>query len=122
MQQAVIARVGEERSFLGPLAAGVAAGLASSIVRVPTEVVKTRMQTGGWAGGRAWRWAAAGLVSWAAACFFAGISSRSTGWLCLALDWVPLVGAFWLGSFGNAEGWLAAERSCLQGPAPTKAH
>lgn len=46
MQQAVLRRVGEDKSFLGPLAAGVAAGLTSSIVRVPTEVVKTRMQTG----------------------------------------------------------------------------
>ena len=39
--------VGEQQQFLGPLAGGVAAGLASSLVRVPTEVVKTRMQTGG---------------------------------------------------------------------------
>jgi solute carrier family 25 S-adenosylmethionine transporter 26 len=45
--QAVMARVGEQQQFLGPLAGGVAAGLASSLVRVPTEVVKTRMQTGG---------------------------------------------------------------------------
>lgn len=46
VKKAVIASQPEERSFLGPLAAGVAAGLASSIIRVPTEVVKTRMQTG----------------------------------------------------------------------------
>jgi solute carrier family 25 S-adenosylmethionine transporter 26 len=46
VKQAVTARVPAERSFLGPLAAGAAAGLASSIVRVPTEVIKTRMQTG----------------------------------------------------------------------------
>ncbi|PSC68296.1 putative S-adenosylmethionine carrier chloroplastic isoform X1 [Micractinium conductrix] len=46
VKQAVMARVGEQRHYLGPLAGGVAAGLASSLVRVPTEVVKTRMQTG----------------------------------------------------------------------------
>lgn len=46
VKKAVIASQPEERSFLGPLAAGVAAGLVSSIIRVPTEVVKTRMQTG----------------------------------------------------------------------------
>lgn len=46
-----MARVGEQQQFLGPLAGGVAAGLASSMVRVPTEVVKTRMQTGGRPGG-----------------------------------------------------------------------
>jgi hypothetical protein len=38
--------VSEQQQFLGPLSGGVAAGLASSMVRVPTEVVKTRMQTG----------------------------------------------------------------------------
>jgi solute carrier family 25 S-adenosylmethionine transporter 26 len=46
VKAAVVAAVPPERDFLGPLAAGVAAGLASSVVRVPTEVVKTRMQTG----------------------------------------------------------------------------
>ena len=46
VKQAVTAAVSPDQSFLGPLAAGVAAGLASSVVRVPTEVVKTRMQTG----------------------------------------------------------------------------
>lgn len=46
VKQAVTAAVPAEQGFLGPLAAGVAAGLASSIVRVPTEVIKTRMQTG----------------------------------------------------------------------------
>ncbi|EFN52011.1 hypothetical protein CHLNCDRAFT_27414, partial [Chlorella variabilis] len=46
VKQAVMRRVGEQQSYLGPLAGGVAAGLASSLVRVPTEVVKTRMQTG----------------------------------------------------------------------------
>jgi solute carrier family 25 (mitochondrial S-adenosylmethionine transporter), member 26 len=46
VKQAVIAAVPPEQNFLGPLAAGVAAGVASSVVRVPTEVIKTRMQTG----------------------------------------------------------------------------
>ena len=46
VKQAVAAAVSEDRAFLGPLAGGVAAGLASSIVRVPTEVIKQRMQTG----------------------------------------------------------------------------
>ena len=36
--------------FLGPLVAGAAAGLASSIVRVPTEVVKQRLQAGQFGG------------------------------------------------------------------------
>eukprot|EP01025_Chloroclados_australasicus_P006055 TRINITY_DN11990_c0_g3_i2.p2 TRINITY_DN11990_c0_g3~~TRINITY_DN11990_c0_g3_i2.p2 ORF type:complete len:354 (+),score=33.87 TRINITY_DN11990_c0_g3_i2:112-1173(+) len=35
-----------ERSHLAPLGAGTIAGLAASVVRVPTEVVKQRMQTG----------------------------------------------------------------------------
>ena len=38
--------VRSDRQFLAPLAGGIAAGLAASIVRVPTEVVKQRMQTG----------------------------------------------------------------------------
>lgn len=46
VKQAVIKSQPSERAFLGPLAAGVAAGIASSVIRVPTEVVKTRMQTG----------------------------------------------------------------------------
>ncbi|KAL4451237.1 hypothetical protein ABPG77_009309 [Micractinium sp. CCAP 211/92] len=46
VKQFVMGRVSEQQQFLGPLAGGVAAGLASSLVRVPTEVVKTRMQTG----------------------------------------------------------------------------
>lgn len=46
VKQAVIKSQPDDRAFLGPLAAGVAAGLASSVIRVPTEVVKTRMQTG----------------------------------------------------------------------------
>lgn len=36
--------------FLGPLVAGAAAGLASSVVRVPTEVVKQRLQAGQFGG------------------------------------------------------------------------
>ncbi len=39
-------RVRDDRQFLAPLAGGVAAGFAASVVRVPTEVVKQRMQTG----------------------------------------------------------------------------
>lgn len=39
-------RVPENRSFLGPLGAGSAAGLAASVIRVPTEVVKQRLQSG----------------------------------------------------------------------------
>lgn len=35
-----------DQSWLGPLVAGAAAGAAASIVRVPTEVVKQRMQAG----------------------------------------------------------------------------
>ena len=46
VKQAVIKSQPDDRAFLGPLTAGVAAGLASSVIRVPTEVVKTRMQTG----------------------------------------------------------------------------
>ena len=39
-------RVPENRSFLAPLGAGSAAGLAASVIRVPTEVVKQRLQSG----------------------------------------------------------------------------
>jgi solute carrier family 25 S-adenosylmethionine transporter 26 len=46
VKQAVMRSQPADRAFLGPLSAGVAAGLASSVIRVPTEVVKTRMQTG----------------------------------------------------------------------------
>ena len=45
VKRLVAARVGEDRAWAAPLAGGVAAGLASSLVRVPTEVVKTRTQT-----------------------------------------------------------------------------
>ncbi len=36
----------EGRQFLGSLLGGISAGLAASVVRVPTEVLKQRMQTG----------------------------------------------------------------------------
>lgn len=39
-------RVPENKSFLAPLGAGSAAGLAASVIRVPTEVVKQRLQSG----------------------------------------------------------------------------
>jgi len=46
MKQAVSERVPADRSFLGPMFAGAASGLAASLIRVPTEVVKQRMQSG----------------------------------------------------------------------------
>ena len=46
VKQHVLERVSEDRSYLGALTGGAAAGLAASIVRVPTEVVKQRLQTG----------------------------------------------------------------------------
>ena len=46
VKQAVQKRVPEDRSFLGPLVAGSGAGLAASTIRVPTEVVKQRIQAG----------------------------------------------------------------------------
>jgi solute carrier family 25 S-adenosylmethionine transporter 26 len=46
MKRWVEARVTPEQRYLGPIAGGAAAGLASSIVRVPTEVIKSRLQTG----------------------------------------------------------------------------
>ncbi len=46
VKAAVERRVPEKRQFLGSLSGGVAAGLAASFVRVPTEVIKQRMQTG----------------------------------------------------------------------------
>ena len=39
-------RVSEDKSFLAPLGAGSAAGVAASVIRVPTEVVKQRLQSG----------------------------------------------------------------------------
>ena len=41
------------RTVIAHLAAAASAGLASSLVRVPTEVVKTRMQTGQFSSARA---------------------------------------------------------------------
>ncbi|KAK9816923.1 hypothetical protein WJX72_007117 [[Myrmecia] bisecta] len=45
-KRGILARVPEDRQFLGFLGAGAAAGLVASFVRVPTEVVKQRMQSG----------------------------------------------------------------------------
>ncbi|GAX82700.1 hypothetical protein CEUSTIGMA_g10126.t1 [Chlamydomonas eustigma] len=42
--------VPEERQYLGPIVAGASAGLASSLIRVPTEVIKSRLQTKEFAG------------------------------------------------------------------------
>lgn len=41
-----VAAANPDKSWLGPLVAGAGAGAAASIVRVPTEVVKQRMQAG----------------------------------------------------------------------------
>lgn len=41
----VESQVDEDKSYLGPMVAGAAAGTASSLVRVPTEVIKSRLQT-----------------------------------------------------------------------------
>ncbi len=46
LKKAVCNNIPEDRQFLGPIVAGASAGLAASLVRVPTEVVKQRMQTG----------------------------------------------------------------------------
>lgn len=46
IKQHVEKRVPENRQFLASLSGGVGAGLVASIVRVPTEVVKQRMQNG----------------------------------------------------------------------------
>jgi hypothetical protein len=40
----------EEQHWLGPVLAGMAAGAAASLTRVPTEVVKQRLQTREFAG------------------------------------------------------------------------
>lgn len=39
-------RVDEDRQFMGPVIAGAAAGAVASLTRVPTEVIKQRLQTG----------------------------------------------------------------------------
>lgn len=44
-KHAISERLPEQQQFTGPLMAGALAGLAASLVRVPTEVVKQRMQT-----------------------------------------------------------------------------
>jgi hypothetical protein len=41
---------GDAESFWGPVLAGVAAGAVASLTRVPTEVVKQRLQTREFAG------------------------------------------------------------------------
>ena len=46
VKQAIARNVSEQRSYLAALGGGATAGLAASIVRVPTEVVKQRLQTG----------------------------------------------------------------------------
>ncbi|KAK9826574.1 hypothetical protein WJX74_003521 [Apatococcus lobatus] len=46
IKKAVCQGLPEDRQFFGPIVAGASAGLAASLVRVPTEVVKQRMQTG----------------------------------------------------------------------------
>lgn len=50
IKQAVQARLPEEKSYLGPVVAGAGAGLVASLVRVPTEVIKQRLQTGEFVG------------------------------------------------------------------------
>ncbi|CAL5219650.1 g1530 [Coccomyxa viridis] len=50
IKQHVEKRVPENRQFLAALSGGLGAGLAASIVRVPTEVVKQRMQNGEFGG------------------------------------------------------------------------
>lgn len=47
VKAAISERVSEDKSFLAPLGAGSAAGVAASVIRVPTEVVKQRLQSGG---------------------------------------------------------------------------
>ena len=65
----ICAQVPAERSYLGPMAAGVAAGTASSLIRVPTEVIKSRLQTKEFTG-------ALVAVSWRAGC-----QNKCQGWL-----------------------------------------
>lgn len=47
VKAAIAGRVSDKQSFLAPLGAGSAAGIAASVIRVPTEVVKQRLQSGG---------------------------------------------------------------------------
>lgn len=46
IKQRVQGAVAEDKQYLGPVLAGMAAGTASSLTRVPTEVIKQRLQTG----------------------------------------------------------------------------
>lgn len=46
IKAAITDRVSDDKSFLGPLGAGSAAGVVASVIRVPTEVVKQRLQSG----------------------------------------------------------------------------
>lgn len=43
----------EDKHWLGPVVAGAAAGAAASLTRVPTEVIKQRLQTREFAGAAA---------------------------------------------------------------------
>lgn len=46
----VYSNTDEQQHWLGPVVAGAAAGAAASLTRVPTEVVKQRLQTREFAG------------------------------------------------------------------------
>lgn len=46
VKAAVLASLPKEKDYMGPIIAGMAAGAAASLTRVPTEVVKQRLQTG----------------------------------------------------------------------------
>jgi len=46
VKQHIARRVPEKRNYLAALGGGAMAGLAASFVRVPTEVIKQRLQTG----------------------------------------------------------------------------
>lgn len=50
VKQAVQKDLPEDKQYIGPMVAGVAAGLVSSLTRVPTEVIKSRLQTKEFAG------------------------------------------------------------------------
>lgn len=45
VKQWVYKNSSEDRHWLGPVLAGAAAGAAASLTRVPTEVIKQRLQT-----------------------------------------------------------------------------
>ena len=46
VKQHIAKRVPDNRNYLAALGGGALAGLAASFVRVPTEVIKQRLQTG----------------------------------------------------------------------------